>query len=29
MTPLGWTIMGASWTLVIGGAVYLVWKSTR
>ena len=29
MTPLGWTIMGASWTLVIGTAAYLIWKSTR
>ena len=29
MTPLGWTIMGASWTLVIGTAAYLVWRSTR
>ena len=29
MTPLGWTIMGMSWTLVIGTAAYLVWKSTR
>ena len=29
MTPLGWTIMGASWTLVIGTAAYLVRRSTR
>ena len=29
MTPLGWTIMGVSWALVIGAAAYLVWKSTR
>ena len=29
MTPLGWTMMGVSWTFVIGVAGFLVWKSTR